>query len=84
MRFAAIAHFAEGSSSTEDSPESLHADSPEKAARKWFWRLSEVQRATCERIVLSAWTGNQNAPWERYGGPDVAFYPKRGWASEPA
>jgi hypothetical protein len=81
MRFAAVAHFAGGSFSTDDCPDSLHADTPLAAAKRWYWRLPEDQRATCERIVLSAWTLHPNAPWDRYEGPDVIFWPKRGWAS---
>lgn len=86
MRFAAVAHFSDGQSpwTTDQDPDSLFADDPAAAARKWFWRMAPDRRAACERIVLGAWTRNPGASWPRYSGPEVAFWPGRDGSGQPS
>jgi hypothetical protein len=88
MRFSAAAYFAPAvrhreTFTTDDDPDSLHAETPQAAARKWFWRLEDGQRASCDRIVISAWTRHPTAPWDSYAGPPLAFYPHRNWKCDP-
>ena len=72
MRFTALAHFTDGSiKTTAHDPVSLFAVDAAGACRKWFWRLSEADRARCVEVTVSAWQLTHRAAWEAYSGPPV-------------
>ena len=72
MRFTALARFSDGSTrTTTDDPDSLFAVDAPSACRKWFWRLSEAERARCVEVAVSLWPLEHRMAWQAYGGPPV-------------
>ena len=72
MRFAALARFSDGSvKTTADDPDSLFAVGAASGCRKWFWRLSEAERARCVEVTVFAWPIEDRVAWEAYSGPPV-------------
>lgn len=78
--FRTVAHFThpiDGQAFVTSPPKgdlAIVAVSPESAARKLYWRLTEVQRAAVDRVIV--WRaergfGNTSA----YEGPEVVFRP---------
>jgi hypothetical protein len=55
----------------DDKQQSVDAESPEAAARKWYWRLSEVERRYTVRLVVFAPTLRPVLP--QYDGDPVRF-----------
>jgi len=62
-----------------DDPSFLLARSPLAAARIWYWRLNEFERALCVRVVVSAWPYPHADALPAYSGPGREFSPKHGW-----
>ena len=57
----------------------LLAAGPLGAARTWYWRLAEAERAACRLVVVRPWTGDNRFGYRVYGGPAVAYSPKDNW-----
>ncbi len=64
-------------STPDDITRPLLACSPMAAARKWYWRLSDLERAACECIVVGPFPGPEIFP--SYHGPIAQFMPRDGW-----
>jgi hypothetical protein len=86
MRFAAVAHFEPPLngvavvSTSKRHRDGLFAETPLNAARKWYWRLSPVERTACSRVTVSAWTelGSASKFLAVYAGPELTFWPEHG------
>lgn len=57
----------------------LLAKSPLAAARIFYWRLTEDQRAACVSVVVSAWNEPVLNYFPTYNGSTIAFSPLSGW-----
>ena len=55
----------------DDKQEKIDAETPEAAARKWLWRLSDIERRYTARLVVFAPKANPILPV--YAGPPVRF-----------
>jgi hypothetical protein len=79
MRFAARADLngAEPVTTVNRPRKDLFASDPLSAAAKWYWRLSEAERAACTLVTVSAWLEPHSGPYKLYSGPDVTWRPKR-------
>ena len=85
LRFAATAYLdppidgvSELTTASHDA-DILLARTPSAAARTWYWRLTDAERAACMSIVVSAWIEPATLADAIYKGPGVAFSPKDGW-----
>jgi hypothetical protein len=64
-------------STPDDITRPLLAFSPVAAARKWYWRLSDLERTACESVIVGPFPGPEIFP--SYRGPVVQFLPRDGW-----
>lgn len=77
MRYSATAIFDDGSSRQDTtSAEGVWAETTIGASRKWYWKLTDDERARCARVVISAYIQTERFPWQAYAGPQVAFAPR--------
>jgi|SRR5665213_1216229 len=60
-------------------PSFLIARTPAAAARIWYWRLTEGERALCIKVVVGPWAEPAYEALPSYDGPQIAYAPKRGW-----
>lgn len=73
LHFNVVAWLSDGSrrSSTDRRAESVAATSPESAARMWFWRLTEAERQTVDRVIV--WPPKPHRIYAVYDGPVVVY-----------
>jgi hypothetical protein len=77
MQFDAIVRFTrpmagrQTVSTTDEGAESLFAESPVSAARKWLWRLSAEERAAVDDVVVCA--PHTHGLRAVYDGPTAVF-----------
>ena len=85
VRYSAAAHLRDAAGEVRliSTPSTdlvgLIARSPLGAARIWYWRLNETDRAACTLVVVGAWNDANPSGYRLYTGPDIAFSPKNGW-----
>jgi hypothetical protein len=77
LKFNAVAYFnrpiagRHRLASTEQGIESVFAETPEAAARMWFWRLGAAERSAVERVII--WPPKPNRVIAAYDGPTVVY-----------
>lgn len=77
IKFNAVAYFnrpvagRHRLASTDQGMESVFAETPEAAARMWFWRLGAAERSAVERVII--WPPMPNRVIAAYEGPTIVY-----------